>query len=787
MAFRRTALLLLLPGIAVSNDAAGQSGRWTAHTSMREVTALSPSSEGIWVGTTGGLFSYSEESGEIQRYTIAEGLNGIAVVSVAFDPGANDRGAAVWVGYGDGVLDRLATDGSIRTFRDIERATRFPNREISRLEVRGDSLLASTSFGLVIFDLALNEVRDSYTQLGAINPGTAVRDVIVAPGPDGADHFWLATEDGIARAPLAAPNLKDPAAWTVEQSGLPATSTHALAYFDGALYVGTDQGLVVRTVDGAYTNTGLSGTRVGDLDRVSDMLIATDGTSLIVVRAGGQGERFVDERFPEPVAVRVDDDGNVWLGDAQEGLVQLAPLVADMAPAVVQSILPRGPYHNQFVSLTTDAAGNVWAGGARGAGFGFYRLSPEGEWTNFIGREVEALQGKNSYTRIHAAPNGDFWAGSHDGHAVARVTPDGGVQIIDNTNSSLRGAEGSSPGFILSGGIGTDPDGRVWIASRHSNRPLNVRLGEDEWANLAFQDCPGVTSTTGTYDLLYVDTYGQKWIDIKARADLTRGMGLMVLDTRNTPANQSDDACRFFGETGAAGQGMPGLLVTSMIEDRSGLMWIGTDRGLAYFLNNGVIAQDPTATPIWPQHEDRSLGTFVFQGLAVNDVAVDPANQVWVATNEGAWLIRQSGAGFVLEENFTAANSPLLSNIVLAITVDERTGRVFMATDRGMASYSGDAIAASPESRDLFVYPNPARVGPDDDAAIFIEGLVEETEVMIVAPHGELIRRFMARGGRTRWDGRDESGRPVPSGMYLVVALGQSGEETAYGKLALIR
>ena len=43
------------------------------------------------------------------------------------------------------------------------------------------------------------------------------------------------------------------------------------------------------------------------------------------------------------------------------------------------------------------------------------------------------------------------------------------------------------------------------------------------------------------------------------------------------------------------------------------------------------------------------------------------------------------------------------------------------------------------------------------------------------------------RGGSVVWDGRDQSGRLVPSGMYLVVAVGQDGEGAAYGKVAVIR
>ncbi|GIV60418.1 MAG: hypothetical protein KatS3mg043_1507 [Rhodothermaceae bacterium] len=137
--------------------------------------------------------------------------------------------------------------------------------------------------------------------------------------------------------------------------------------------------------------------------------------------------------------------------------------------------------------------------------------------------------------------------------------------------------------------------------------------------------------------------------------------------------------------------------------------------------------------------------------------------------------------------HFSTDNSPLFSNTVLSVAVDARTGQVYFATDRGLLSYQGDAVAPAEKPGDLFVYPNPVVLADGDTPDIIIEGLVQETEVRIVAPHGAVVARLSARGGRVRWDGRDLDGRLVPSGVYLVIAVGQNNEGTAYGKVAVIR
>lgn len=781
-------LVLLLAG---SPSARAQSAAWNALTSLRDVTSIAVGSEALWVGTTGGLYSYAPGAGELRRFTVTdvEGLHGIQVRALAYDHNCRADRPCIWIGYQDGAVDRLdPSTREVRTFRDIERSDRFARKEINRMLVRGDSVLLATGFGVVVLDAVRDEVRDSYTQLGTLLPATPVFDMMIAPGDDGIARLWLATDAGVAHAPLHAPNLKDPASWRVDRAGLPSIETRSIAQFDGRIYVGTQAGLAVRRSDGTFENTGIGSLPILDLHPTDERLLGVDQFALIAVEPSGQSRRIPSPEFQRPVRVTVGPTGQLWLGDQFEGLVSLGSVeAATTTPDVLATLIPTGPYHNSFSALTVDKDGNLWAAGAEAVGHGFYRMAHDGSWTDFLNRTVPVLQDRHSFTQLHADRSGAVWFGSQ-GRGLAMVGPDDAVEIFDQTNSSLRNPSTSTnQAFILLGGVGSDPQGRIWATARAASRPLNVRDLDGTWTNLPLLECGGLTASRGTYDELFVDSYGQLWIDVKSQGNLRQGIGLVVLNPMNTPADPSDDVCRFFGSTGAAGSGMPGLHVNAVAEDKGGLTWVATDRGLAYFINNGLTARDATATPIWPQYEDRSQGVFLFQGLTINDIAPDPANQLWVATDAGAYLIRQVGSGFEEVAHHTQANSLLLSDVVVAVAVDDRTGRVFFATDRGLVSYAGDAIAASSESRVLFVYPNPVRVGPDESPAIFIEGLVEETEVMVVAPQGQVVTRFQARGGRARWDARDQSGRPVPSGMYLVVAIGQNGERTAFGKVGIIR
>ncbi len=756
---------------------------WTAHTAMRQVTALTASPEALWAATTGGVFRYDPANGAFQRFSPVEGLHSVQTQAIAFDPPRR----LIWIGYPDGVLDRLdVATGTIRTFRDIERADQFSRRGINRIRVQGDSILVATDFGLVVFDPVREEVRDTYSRLGDMDPATPVFDVLVAPIPGGATGFWLAADQGVAFAPLHAVNLQDPGSWTVETAGLGPTEPlgRSLAFFNDRLYLGGVQDLYVRGPDATYSPLSVSANAVTVLAVVGDRLLGVERFNLLAVEATGAARRMQAPGFQDPTSLAVGPGGTLWFGDREAGLVQVEiPDAATTQLTVRTSVFPEGPFSGQFSDLTFGAEGSLWAGGV--AGTGFFRLDREGRWTSFFAPLFPELAGLSRFTRVHVDVNGNAWAGS-EGSGLVQVSPEGNLVVYNQQNSSLIEAAGA-PDFIIVGGVASDPDGTLWVTTRGSSRPLHVRSPDGEWTALSPLVGDGLTSTSTAYDRIYVDAFEEKWIIVRDERNFNRTRGLAVLDDGGTPTDAGDDAFRFFNAVGAAGQGLPSVAVTSVVEDREGLVWIGTEGGLAYFINTGIVARDPSATAIWPQWADRARGTFVLFGLEIHDLAVDPANRLWVATNEGAWLIEAVEGGYELVQQWTTDNSPLFSDNVVAVAVDGRTGRVYFATDRGLLSVQGDALAPAERVGDLFIFPNPVLAGEGSTPDIFIEGLVEETEVRVVAPHGAVVARFRARGGRIRWDGRDLNGQPVPSGVYLVVAVGQNDEGTAYGKVAVIR
>jgi ligand-binding sensor domain-containing protein len=769
--------------LGLATPAAAQNDRWQAYPSFNNVQALSASGDALWAGTEGGVFRYAPATGEIERFTPVQGLSRVDVQAIAYDE-ARD---AVWIGYADGVLDRLdAASGAVEPYFDIAQADRFNSRGINRIEVVADSLLIATEFGVVVFDAARNEVRDTYERFGSLPSGTSVGDVLMAPLPGGASGLWVGTREGIAYAPLDASNFREPSVWTVDE-GAPE-EVLSLAFYDGEVYAGVEQlfdddgdvsepGGGFRRAGGAWERFTGADRSFWDLFVSGDDLVAVTVFQVLLVDVGGDVRSFRVADTGEFQTGALGPGGAIWAGSGSVGLVAYPPLAGLTSGTVEEArrVVPDGPLTNAIQDVGVDPEGNVWLGFQtfNSTINGFARFDGT-DWANFS-LANGALPDRATIRTVETDEFGNVWFGT-EGRGVFQYAPDGEIALYTPENSSLRPSSSSNSNYIVAVGLDTDEEGRLWVTNRFAAPPLHVRTLEGEWTGI---ERPGGVPSAFAYDNIYIDSFGQKWITEQG------GGGLIVLDTGADLGDASDDRAAYVGSVGEVGTGLPDTQVNAVIEDLNGRIWIGTDRGLATVFSPGSALAGSLASQItWTRTPD---GTdFFLRDLRIFDIAVDPANRKWLASSSGVWLL--NGEGNEVVANFTTDNSPLPTDLVVAVEVDEESGAVHFVTSGGLYTYAGDAVAAAPEAAELFVYPNPVRGNGGALPEIAIEGLVDDAEVRVMTVDGQVVASFRTRGGSVRWDGRDQrTGSVVPSGVYIVAAAGQDGEGTAYGKIAVIR
>ena len=190
--------------------------------------------------------------------------------------------------------------------------------------------------------------------------------------------------------------------------------------------------------------------------------------------------------------------------------------------------------------------------------------------------------------------------------------------------------------------------------------------------------------------------------------------------------------------------------------------------------------------PIVPRNDGSGLGDYLLSGASVKCIAIDGGNRKWVGTlSNGVYLLSADGMETI--EHFNTGNSPLISDEINDIAINGETGEVFIATNKGLCSFQGDATdpAASMDSDNLKVFPNPVR--PEYQGDVHITGLMYNSNVKIVSASGKLVTEGTSVGGEFSWDCCYKTGKKVASGIYYALCTDEEGNDGAVAKILIIK
>ena len=174
-------------------------------------------------------------------------------------------------------------------------------------------------------------------------------------------------------------------------------------------------------------------------------------------------------------------------------------------------------------------------------------------------------------------------------------------------------------------------------------------------------------------------------------------------------------------------------------------------------------------------------------GTGINAIAIDPLNQKWIATNDGVVLLSRDGTQTLAQYNVENTDGKIIDNVIKDIAVDTKSGTVYFATANGLSSLTTTAAQPNTDFDVITVSPNPYRI--PSTIPLTIDGLVENSRIKILTIDGHLVRELATPGGRIGfWDGKDENGKDVSSGVYLVIAYSETEKDkVGKGKVAVLR
>lgn len=777
-----TILFLLVFGGHLSAQPA--IGEWRDHFQYRHTFAVVSAGNDLYCATTTSVFKYSPQLGETERYSKINALNDVNIQAI----GWNEEHGTLLIGYRNGNLD-LLHNGATINMPDIKRSSMVGDKGIYTITTQDGLSYLGCGFGIVVVDLQRKEVRDTWL----IGPNAAPLQVndIAFHG----DSIYAGTQAGIYVASRQAANLAAYTSWH-KRTDLPGPDgpISALMFFHDRLVVARSGPAGQDTIhyhDGSWhVFEGPSG------ELVRNMHVSEDGQTLIVTSRNGvleYGADWEDVGYAFDVvegdlnprdAIRTGPE-TLWIASNGRGLVRHHHYYD------YEFIHPNGPENNTVYRMAASK-GTVYAttGGVAGNWTNLFRKDGvhyliDGRW-NSANRSNDPLfdTGGNNYGEalndvmsVQIDPDDPLhvYVSSWD-DGILEMRNGRGTGFFDANNSTLQrwqnGGTDNIPTRI--GGLAFDAKGNLWATNSGCNKPISVRMKNGTWYSFGMGNALGAEALLS--DIIAARN-GYKWVV------RPRGQGLLVFDDNGTPSQPGDDQAKALNTFEGEGK-LPSMDVFSVAEDLDGQIWVGTGKGIAVFYNPDLIFTNSNSDAHQILIEQDGNVQILLETESVSAIVVDGANRKWLGTQtSGLYLVSPDGTQEVA--HFTAENSPLPSNNIVCLAMDEASGELFIGTDLGIVSYRGDAVAGQRTADCATVFPNPVRenfAGP-----VAITGLVRGSDIRITDVAGNLVYHTISKGGQAIWPVTDMNGQRVSTGVYLVLAMSPDGSEKCNTKVAVVR
>lgn len=718
---------------------AQESGIWQNYTNMQNVRKIVSSGNSFWAATEGGVYYFTSGDSTFIQITKSQGLSSHDIKAIAVD-----KNGKVWIGASDGIVNIYDPQTQLmKKILDIANSD-YTQKGINDIVVSGDTAFIATDFGMSLININDLSFMDTIVKFGELPAESIVSSIWVG------EKLIIATKSGIAVLKENALNLSAPESWNyfINADLLGVDEIYKSVFFNNTYYAGTDNGLFAYN-NSAWELAAHSASVIKDLEVSADSLILFLNNSVHSYKTGNDNTIFT--KYGIAFNSGTYFENKIYVATTNGSIIY--------ENGNSKNIYPNGPNANTFNSIAIGNNGEVWAASGKDPfGKGFY-LFENNQWTNF-NRANNSLIINDFYHTVSAEKDGNIYF-SNWGDGFTVVDKNKSLHIFNASNTGMVGIS-NNPNFVVTRGIHLDSKNNLWVLNMRtiSGKNLAVLSPDSSWHYLAFTN-PSIGTEEDAY-YLAVDQYDTKWFTVE-------GKGLYYFNENGTLDNLSDDVQ---GRLTTA-YGLNSNDINSITVDKRGEVWIGTNLGVNYI-------PDPSR----PKSGISSV--FSLRQQTITCITVDPLNRKWVGTTAGVSLISPDGTTLIA--HYDTQNSSLPTNTVHNIAIDENSGMVYFGTDYGLVSLQTTAIKPSESFTDLFVYPNPFVIANGKTNFATINGLVANSSIKIFSINGTLVREFVTLGGRIgNWDGRDDNGNLVASGIYIITAFDAEADNVGSAKIAVIR
>ena len=586
----------------------------------------------MWFGTESGLSKYDGYTFTVYKHNLDD-PNSLSHSWV--EELYEDRRGTLWIGT-DGGLNRFepATDAFTRFVHDPNDLNSLSHNIIYAIhEDRQGTLWIGTKNGLNRFD----RETDSFTRFTP-NPddlrsltGQQVRAIT----EDRAGTLWIGTSDGGLNRFAAATESFGHYPQGPEASLNPNNNAVYALHTDrrGMLWIGTNDGL--KRFDPATESAIHYNAQPNDPHSLS-----------------GRQIRVIEE----------DHEGSLWIGTDDGGLSRFDPDTDAFTRFLHDPGDPHSMSHNSIWSLYEDRFDMLWIGTTH-AGISRVDL--------VAGHFVHVQHDRNNPNSL---THNSVWSIAADPTRPEVLwigTSNGGLNRFDR----LRTSDGSSGIFSA---FQHDPNRPTSLANNFVEA-VHVDRNEVLWAGtrggLNRLNRDGRTFTRFLYDHPDI-TY--RWIRVIYEAPTEPGVLWL--------AAGGGGLIRFDKETAAfrrflpAPEGIGPNWISCIYEDRAGTLWVGAEEGG----RGGLFRFDREAESFFSFHHDRHDPTSLISD-EVTSIHEDPSGALWIGTKNGLSRFDRATETF---SHFTTEDG-LPHNTIYGILGDAE-GHLWMSTSRGLSKFNRD-------------------------------------------------------------------------------------------------
>ena len=771
--------LLLLSSLFFSLSFSAQtdySDSWEDFYSYNNVKDFIKVDDVIYALVDNAVFTYDIVTKEINKLSSVQGLTGETTASIYF----NKSFQRLIIGYENGLIEVVDNDGSITISSNIVDFNQSGRKRINHFKEFNNKLYVSTPFGIVVYDIEKLEFGDTYF-IGNNSSSLEVYQTEVLNG-----FIYAATDTGVFVADINSNLLIDFNNWEEQFSG---RNFPQITLFDNQLFV----------VEGTKLYH-LSGSVLVQVRNFNEPIIALKSSSshlsitlnksaVILDAILNQVFRFsANTVFDFTLNTSLFESNSVFLGTKEFGILN----TNSTQITSFTEYHPEGPLSNDVFSITAQN-NSLWAV------YGGY----SGTYTPIQRRQgYSHFNGENWInTKFNASLPGDLVAVTIDPNnenkvfisalgvtSNINVSPTGGLLVVENDivtqtynhlNSAFKPISISLPNInIRVSGAVFDNQGNLWATNYETNEELIKFSATEQWSSVDLTSIK--TSDAAGLNEIFVDRNNSIWIG-------SRRNGVYIY-------NENGNRKKALIATPNLGN-LPDLNVRTVAVDANNRAWIGTQSGLVMYSNASGVFDDatPNANAVVINGDENGFGERLLGDQTINSIVVDGADNKWFGTDNGGVIYTNPNGQRTLA-NFSMQNSPLPTNKIVKISVDNSTGKVYFATNKGIVVYNskvapfGDVLGA------VYAYPNPAL---KNHQTVTIDGrkgthLPKGTNIKILDVAGNLVYETNVeegqelQGGKAVWDKRNLAGNKVASGIYIVLLSNDDASETAVTKIAIV-